>query len=119
MLVSANQMRVACGGASFSKQSKGSDMLWNVGTGWLVLAITVVVILSFILALGLDAVMGKDGFGATGNLIIISTGFFMGILVANMLGYRLADLSAATMTGLAGAFVSLFTLASLKLILNR
>jgi hypothetical protein len=94
-------------------------MLWNLGSGWLLLAFVVVGIFSFILAMGLNAIMGEDGFGAVGNAVIITAGFFLAISVANHLGYRLTDLTRASVTGLAGAFLCLTALAALKAALNR
>lgn len=94
-------------------------MVWNLEIGWLLIAFVVVIILSFVLALALNAIMGEDGFGATGNTGVITVGFFLAIFIANSLGYRLADLGLAAATGLAGAFILLFTLASFKAALNR
>lgn len=94
-------------------------MVWNLEIGWLLTAFAVVVILSFIIALALNAIMGEDGFGATGNTVVIATGFFVAVFVANSLGYRLGDLRLAATTGLAGAYFLLFTLAAFKAALNR
>lgn len=94
-------------------------MLLNLGPGWLLMAVVVVGILSFILAMALNAIIGEDGFGANGNAIIITVGFFLAIFVANNLGYRLADLRLAIATGLTGAFVCLTVLIALKAVLSR
>lgn len=94
-------------------------MVWNLGTDWLLMAVAVVSILSFIVAMGLHAIMGDDGFGATGNAVIITAGFFLGIFAANSFGYRLVDLKIAVATGLVGAFACLAALAALKAALNR
>ena len=51
-------------------------MLWNLGTDWLLFTVVVVGILSFIVSMGLNAIMREDGFGATGNALIITGGFF-------------------------------------------
>ena len=94
-------------------------MLWNLGTGWLVLAVTVVAILSFIVAIALNALLGEEGFGATGNSAIMTAGFFAGIYVANMAGYRLADVQAAVTSGLGGAYALLTVLIALKAAMRR
>lgn len=94
-------------------------MLWNLGFGWLVMAGTAVVILSFIVATALNPLMGEEGFGATGNAAIISIGFFAGIYVANSMGYRLADVQRAIATGLGGSFVLLSVLVGLKAAMRR
>ncbi|MBE0692401.1 MAG: hypothetical protein IH590_04760 [Aquamicrobium sp.] len=94
-------------------------MLWNLGFGWLVMAATAVVILSFIVAMALNALMGEEGFGAAGNAAIIAIGFFAGIYVANLMGYRLADVQRAIATGLGGSFVLLGVLVALKAAMRR
>lgn len=94
-------------------------MLWNLGSEWLLMAFVVVGIVSFILAMALNAIMGEDGFGAVGNAVIITAGFFLAIFVANNFGYRLTDLRLAAATGLGGAFACLTVLAVLKAALNR
>lgn len=94
-------------------------MLWNLDPGWLLIAFAVVGILSFIVAMALNAIMGEDGFGATGNAVVITAGFFLAIFVANHLGYRLIDLRMAVATGLGGAFACLALLAVMKAALNR
>ncbi|MEO3389320.1 hypothetical protein [Mesorhizobium sp. CAU 1741] len=94
-------------------------MLWNLGPGWLLMAVAVVAILSFIVALGLNATMGEDGFGATGNAVIITAGFFLAIIAANMLGYRLSDMRFATVTGMCGGFACLAALTFGKALASR
>ncbi|MEO4000604.1 hypothetical protein [Mesorhizobium sp. CAU 1732] len=94
-------------------------MLWDLGAGWLLMAFVVVGIIAFILALALNAIMGPDGFGASGNAIIITVGFFLGVSLANNLGYSMRDLQLAITTGLAGAFACLSVLALLKAALTR
>lgn len=94
-------------------------MLMNLGTGWLVLAVTVVAILAFIVALALDALLGEEGFGAAGNAALITAGFFGGIHGANMAGYRLADVQTAIATGLGGAFLLLAVLIVLRAAMRR
>ncbi len=94
-------------------------MLWNIEPGWLLLAVTSVAILSFIVATALNALLGPEGFGATGNAVIITIGFFGGIYGANMLGRRLTDVQAAITTGLGGAFLLLAALVMLKAAMRR
>jgi hypothetical protein len=93
---------------------KGLRMLWNLDTNSLLMAVAVVSMLSFIVGLALDGVMGEDGFGAIGNMFIIATGFFLGIFIANTYGVRLSDMTAAMAAGLTGAFASVFALALIK-----
>lgn len=94
-------------------------MLWNLGFMWLAMAVAAVVILSFIVATALNALMGDEGFGATGNAAVIAAGFFAGIYLANSLGYRLADMKLAIPVGLGSAFALLVLLVALKAAMRR
>lgn len=94
-------------------------MLWNLGPGWVLLAFVSVGILSFILAMALDALMGENGFGAGGNAVIITIGFFLGIHVANKFGIRIGDLERGVAIGVAGAFLCLAMMTLTKGILQR
>lgn len=94
-------------------------MLWNLGAEWLVIALVVVGILSFILGYAVHATMGEDAFGASGNALIMTAGFFLAILAANGLGYNLRDVRDAMSVGLGGAFACLFVFSATKLLLGR
>lgn len=94
-------------------------MVWNLDIGWLLMAVVCVGILAFILSMALNAIMGDDGFGQTGNAGVITVGFFATIFVANTFGYRLADLREAVIVGMAGAFLLLTVLAVGKAVLAR
>lgn len=94
-------------------------MVWNLDLGWLLMAVLCVGILAFILSMALNAIMGEDGFGATGNALVITVGFFGTILAANAVGYRLADLRDAVVVGMAGAFLCLVALSLGKAVLAR
>ena len=94
-------------------------MLWNLDVSMLAFAIVTVALFSFSLGMMLDGLMGDDGFGAIGNMIVITTGFFLGVFAVNSYGLSLHDLTFATATGLSGAFVSLLSLALLKAALRR
>jgi hypothetical protein len=94
-------------------------MIWNLPFGWLMLTIGCVTILAFILSMGLDAVMGREGFGPVGNAFVLTSGFFLAIFIFNSFGYNLADMKWAAGAGLLGAFASMTLLAIGKGLLNR
>ena len=94
-------------------------MLWNLDVSMLAFAIVTVALFSFALGMMLDGVMGEDGFGPVGNMVVITAGFFLGVFAVNSYGLNLRDLTFATATGLGGAFVSLLSLALLKAALRR
>jgi hypothetical protein len=89
-------------------------MLANLDITWLLTAIVVVAIFSFIFGMALDSLMGGDGFGPLGNMVVVTGGFFLGIFLANLYGIRFYDLKTAVGAGLIGAFVSLGVLSFLK-----
>lgn len=91
-------------------------MLWNLSFIWLAIAIASVVILSFLLGLCLDAIMGPDGFGAVGNTVLLVAGFFLTISLFNHYGYTFPDLTRATAYGIAGSFATVSVLAVAKAI---
>lgn len=94
-------------------------MLWNLESGWLLMAIAAVAFVSFMVALLLDAIMGPDGFGPVGNAIVVTAGFFATIALINMAGTRLTDLRLAAAYGIAGAFCFMSMMAGLKAIAVR
>jgi hypothetical protein len=94
-------------------------MLWNLDAFWLTMAIATVVVLSFFLGAAIDTLTREDGFGATGNMIIIFGGFFLTILAANYQGYSLHELHRAIMVGLVGAFACLASLTLIKAVVAR
>ncbi len=94
-------------------------MLWNLDLSWLLMAVAIVAMVSYIFGMALDGVMGSDGFGALGNMVVVTAGFFLGIFVANSYGITLRDLTIAIGAGLGGAFLSLALLAGFKAGLNR
>lgn len=94
-------------------------MLWNLSFIWLCMAVVSVAILSFLLGLCMDAVMGADGFGPIGNTVVLVAGFFLTISLYNHFGHKFADLRIGTTYGLGGAFVTVAVLAGLKAIGSR
>ena len=112
-------MRVTVWSHPYPWIGKGNRMLWNLDPTWMAIAVAIICIFSFILALGMNAVMGEDGFGPIGNTIVIAAGFLLTIFVANEWGYALRDLRVAAATGLGGSLLFLTALAIAKAALNR
>ena len=80
-------------------------MIWNLDSGWLMMAVATVAVLAFFFGAALDAIMREDGFGPTGNMILFTAGFFIAVIAANTYGISLRDLKLAVAWGLGGAFV--------------
>jgi hypothetical protein len=94
-------------------------MLWNLGGFWLMMAIAGVAVFSFFFGAALDALTREDGFGSTGNTLIVIAGFFLAIFAANYQGYNLGELHLAVLTGIAGAFICFSLLTVMKAVITR
>ena len=94
-------------------------MIWNLDSGWLMMAVATVAVLAFFFGAALDAIMREDGFGPTGNMILFTAGFFIAVIAANTYGISLRDLKLAVAWGLGGAFVLVALLALAKAGLAR
>ncbi|MDN2566489.1 hypothetical protein N1F89_09660 [Aquibium sp. A9E412] len=94
-------------------------MLSDLSTSWFLMAVATVAMLSYMFALGLDAIMRRDGFGAFGNAAVITVGFFVTISAVNAYGVRFDDMMEAMLAGLGGAFLSFTVLALLKAAVDR
>ncbi|MFN3546817.1 MAG: hypothetical protein ACK4U0_04945 [Mesorhizobium sp.] len=102
-----------------AKEAGRSVVIWNLSAWWLFMAVSVVTILSFILSMGLSAIIGRDGFGPTPLTVIITGGFFGSIYLLNLYGVRLANLQEASFAGLGGAFIALLMMLVLRFAINR
>lgn len=89
-------------------------MLANLDASSIVFALTAVAIFSYPLGSILDGMVADDAFGVTGNVIVITAGFFVGIFTANHWGFRFNDPLIGICVGLCGAFMSLWVLSVLK-----
>jgi hypothetical protein len=94
-------------------------MLWNLDGFWLMMAIASVAVFSFFFCAALDALTREDGFGSTGNTLIVCGGFFLAIVGANYQGYNLSELHFAVLVGIAGAFVCFSLLTVMKAVITR
>ena len=94
-------------------------MIWNLDSGWLMMAVASVMVMAFFFGSALDAIMKEDGFGPTGNMVLFTAGFFAAIIVANSNGINLHDLTRAAAYGLGGAFLLVSVLALLRAGIQR
>ncbi len=71
----------------------------------------------FLVGQAMHSLMGRQGFGAFGNMIILAIGFYLGLTLHDHsnLGYSALEVRFAI--GIAGAFLSLFAAALLKRVL--
>ena len=49
-------------------------MIWNLDSGWLMMAVAGVTVMAFFFGSALDAIMRDDGFGPTGNMLLFTIG---------------------------------------------
>ena len=92
---------------------------------------TSILLCSFFLANAMHGVLGKDGFGVIGNLIVIATGFYIGLWLGRYYGLSIRDFEIGVepgdqpgceigvLAGLTGSFMSLLSLSVMKALLNR
>ena len=55
-------------------------MIWNLDPAWLMMAVAFVMVLAMFFGAALDVIMGDDGFGPIGNMLLFTVGFFAAIL---------------------------------------
>ena len=94
-------------------------MIWNLPAAWLLMAVASVSVLAFFFGSALNAIMREDGFGPLGNMAVFTVGFFGAIYIANLNDILLRDMTLASATGLAGAFVLIAVLALFKAAVGR
>lgn len=94
-------------------------MIWNLDTGWLMMAIAAVAVMAMFFGAALDAIMREDGFGPFGNMVLFTVGFFAAIIIANTVGINLRDLKLAMAYGLGGAFATVSVMAMFKAVVAR
>lgn len=94
-------------------------MNFGLDIGTLSAAVLLIGALAFLLGLALDGIMARGGYGPVGNTLIIAAGCVLGLVIAQRSGILRGDLTMASATGLAGAFLALGALALLKTYLTR
>ena len=80
---------------------------------------TSILLCSFFLANAMHGVLGQDGFGVIGNLIVIATGFYIGLWLGRYYGLSIRIFEIGVLAGLTGSFMSLLSLSVMKALLNR
>ena len=94
-------------------------MIWSIPPYSLVMAVIVVRMLSYLFGYALDRIMGREGFGPAGNMVILVVCFFGGIYIANKYGISFRSLPHAVAGGVTAGFIGLALMAALKGVLYR
>ena len=86
---------------------------------WLVMSVTTVGLLSYVVSLAFNRIFDKDGFGTIGNMIVLTAGFFGGIVAAEYFGHTFRGLQMNTYVGIAGALATFVVAALLAKLFDR
>jgi hypothetical protein len=86
---------------------------------WLIMAITVVGVMSYFVARIIDGVFGRDGFGTIGNMVVLTAGFFGSFIFVEYVRYPVRGLQMWTFVGIGGAISIFLVLALLKMAVDR
>lgn len=76
-------------------------------------------VVAFVFGSICHAVMGDDGFGPIGNMLLFFAGFVVSVRVANAYGININDMARTIGTGFGGALASIAMLALLKAGIRR
>ncbi len=77
------------------------------------------IIACFFVGHAMDGVIGSSGFGVLGNMLVLTTGLFLGIFLADLGGLAVSKIEVVAGAGLVGAFGSLLVLVLLKHLFMR
>jgi hypothetical protein len=94
-------------------------MFLGLSTEWTFMIFVTIVGAAYFLAYCMEGVLGKGGFGTSGNLAIIATGSYLGIYIAKMYRFDVFNPTISVYAALVGAFVALFGLCIAKTALSR
>jgi predicted Na+-dependent transporter len=93
---------------------KGGYMLFDLNTGAGFSALSLTLILSFFLAYSIDTIMGRQGFGIWGNMIIINIQFQVGLWLSKVkIALHLSNVEHM-ITALAFTFATILILAYVR-----
>lgn len=94
-------------------------MLEKLDFAYLLLALAVIGMLSFLIGNAINSILKQDSYGSIGNTAIMACGFLITIQYGPRFGLRLNGFDEAVYAGLGGAFALLFVLSFAKMVSNR
>ncbi len=94
-------------------------MLAKLDFAFLLLALSVIGMLSFLIGNAINSILKQDSYGVLGNTAIMIAGFIITIEYGTRVGLRINALDEAVFAGLGGAFALLFVLSFFKIVSNR
>ena len=107
------------GNVKGARISEETGMLLDIPPGWLFLAVAGVATLSFFLGTAVDALLRDDAFGALGNTLVLTCGFFGALLCANSYGIDFDSLKEGAAAGTAGAMGFILFCSAARAVLAR
>jgi hypothetical protein len=94
-------------------------MPWTLTIEGFLIALAIVAAMSFIVAIGVDSIVGEDGFGVSGSALVMTLGFFFTVFSVRQLGWSGEDVRYGVGAGLVGAFLALTVGMLAKLVRGR
>ena len=92
-------------------------MLWEFDSGDWIASLWFTATLCFLCGYLADRILGYSGFGLIGNVLVLQSGAFGGLLAFNALGYRLEwDPLITLLVGFGSATALLITLCGAKVL---
>lgn len=94
-------------------------MFGKLDFAYLLLALAVIGMLSFLIGNAINNILKQDAYGVIGNTLIMASGFIITVEYAPRFGLRVNALDEAVFAGLGGAFAILLVLSVGKMVSNR
>jgi hypothetical protein len=91
----------------------------SLSSEWAAIFSILALMLGYVVGQAMDSLIGRQGFGVGGNMIILAGGFYIGLRIGEGYHIDFSTPESAMAIGICGAFVSLFALALAKRLLLR
>lgn len=94
-------------------------MLTGLPTEFIILWMMISIIVAFFIGNAMNSILGSQGFGVVGNMLVLLSGFMLGFYYIDLLPAHLIPQTYAIPAAVAAAFVILFLLALIKKMVQR
>jgi hypothetical protein len=93
--------------------------LGQLSAEWFLVFLAILLMASFVVGQAMNAVMGRQGFGAFGNMVVLAIGFYVGLCAGEAMRIDLRAIEIRFGFAVATAFAVLFALTLLKRLFLR
>jgi hypothetical protein len=100
-------------------ESPPGDLMRYLNTDTLIFVVSLITIAAFFLGQAMDKVLGDEGFGPYGNMMVFWVGFVIGLMGASYLGFNMRNYQLAAAGGIVGAFATLTVVVLIRNIMRR